>query len=84
MNQKTIYHEGIVNLPDDVYNKPFLFWYDKEKPSTIIYSSSNFIFFSPSEDEITYTMEDIIRLNVADFILGPNSESPIGDINSQS
>lgn len=63
-----IYHKEIVYLPMDVYEKPIIFWFNPLENSTVIYSEKDFIIGSPNH-ELTYTMDDLKRLNVADFVI---------------
>jgi hypothetical protein len=62
-----IYHKEPVYLDTDVFDKPLLYWYDAKIPSTEIYSEVDFII--GSKNKLTYTMEDLKRLNVKDFII---------------
>ena len=63
-----IIHEEIVYLPIEVYSEQLLHWYDETKDDTIIISNTDFI-MGPTDHELTYTMDDIKRLNVKDFII---------------
>ena len=71
MSEKIICHEGNVYLPKEIYTETIMFWYDKTKPSVVIYSDTDFIIPFDDAVELTYTLQEIKYLNVRDFVIGP-------------
>jgi len=70
MKITTIKHKGIVYIPIEAFTTPLFFWYNPDKDGVEIQSDTDFI-GSADTWGLTYTMDDLQRMNVNDFVIVP-------------